>query len=154
MDFIYEQPHIYLQYLALAQQYHCRRQIGDKGACHALGREIAELILPCAQQSDARLLCFIPEEILDLYAVETVDDGGEGERIVSWRYVGENSASADENGSDDEDADEEGEDELTEDDQDGLESGEAEDEELEDDDNTRDHAGELSFVKGRTISSH
>ena len=41
-------PQIYFRYLNLAQQYHWRYQIGDKKASQALGREIAELILPCA----------------------------------------------------------------------------------------------------------
>ena len=73
---------------------------------------------------------------------------------MSWRYVGGDSVnSGDEIGSDDEQADEDGEEEMTEDEQDELESGEAEEEDMEDDDIMRDHAGDLSLVRGRTISS-
>lgn len=88
--------------------------------------------------------------MLDWYEIQYAEDGAGEQRIVSWRYVGGDSAySGDENGSDDEDADEDGEEEMSEDEE--LESGEAEEEDM-DDDATRDHAGDLSLVRG-TISS-
>lgn len=52
---------------------------------------MAEKILPYAKQSDSRLLCMLPKEILDQYDIEydpQYGENGESERIINYTFVG------------------------------------------------------------------
>lgn len=95
-----------------------------------IGKEIADRILPYAQQSNARLLQFVPKEILDQYNIDYVEGS---DRITAWRFIGESASSDDEEMGEDEIEDMDADSEID------VQSGQ--------------HAGELSLIKDQTISS-